>query len=206
MSCERCAARPAKLKYTELREGKSRVLWICEECALELGFGQGAGEDAAGVTGEPDESDPEGIDAGAPDTEESAPEDSPAAPPSLGKLVLGVVGGSAGLPGTGDETVPGDEHAAVRCPGCGITGAELRERTLLGCPRCYETFARPLEDLFLRMHGAVEHAGRLPAGRRAAPPDTRDLHRQLREAIERQDFETAARLRNRLRRVRRRPE
>jgi protein arginine kinase activator len=198
VSCERCAARPAKLKYTELREGKSRVLWICEECALELGFGDGGGEDAAGATGDPDEDPREAVEAGAPEPDEPAPEGPPAAPPSLGKLVLGVVGG--------DATVPGDEYGAVRCPGCGITGAELRERTLLGCPRCYETFARPLEDLFLRMHGALDHAGRLPAGRRAAPPDTRELHRQLREAIERQDFEAAARLRNRLRRVRRRPE
>ncbi|HMB68376.1 MAG TPA: UvrB/UvrC motif-containing protein [bacterium] len=207
MSCERCAARPAKLKYTELREGKSRVLWICEECARELGFGSPEGEEEPG----PEEPRPLGEAGSDPPGEPADPsgekEDPPAGPPpSLQKIVLGVVGVSAGLTGGGEEAIPGEEYAAVRCEDCGITGAELRDRTLLGCPRCYETFGKPLNDLLLRLHGALEHEGRLPGGARAVPPDAAELHRELREAIEGQDFETAARLRDRLRRLRGRPE
>jgi protein arginine kinase activator len=209
VSCERCASRPAKLKYTELREGKSRVLWICEECARELGFGTWAGEEPpSGEPPEPTEPAEEAPAGDEPEPEEQPgeEEDAPAPPASLQKIVLGVVGVTMGLSSEGGEAGPGDEHAAVRCEGCGITGAELRDRTLLGCPVCYETFARPLDDLLLRLHGALEHAGRLPGGARAVPPDAEELHRKLREAIERQDFEEAAKLRDRLRRLRGRPE
>jgi len=222
MSCERCAARPAKLKYTELREGKSRVLWICEECAQELGFGRGdpaeeppieeSAPPAAGDEEEPQAepapgapTDEEG-DPDEPEEDEPAEEESSEPPPSLQKIVLGVLGAKLESSDSEAEAIPGDEYAAVRCPGCGITGVELRDRTLLGCPRCYETFTKPLDDLLLRLHGAMEHAGRLPGGARAVPPDAEELHQRLREAIESEDFEAAARLRDRLRRLRGRPE
>ena len=214
MSCERCAARPAKLKYTELREGKSRVLWICEECARELGFGSPTGdEEPVGDAPEPAESGSEPPEAPEPPAEERPSEGGEPVPdeetgdptPSLQKIVLGVVGATVGLTGEG-AAGPGEEYAAVRCEGCGITGAELRDRTLLGCPRCYETFGKPLDDLLLRLHGALEHAGRLPGGARAVPPDAEELHRKLQEAIEKEDFQAAAKLRDRLRRLRGRPE
>ena len=67
--------------------------------------------------------------------------------------------------------VPADaELLRLRCPGCGIRGAELRHASLLGCPRCYETFARWLDPVLQRLHGASRHRGRVPGG--STPPET----------------------------------
>lgn len=92
------------------------------------------------------------------------------------------------------------EYDGLRCPGCGITGAELRRRPLFGCPLCYEAFRRPLESLLVKIHGSLEHRGRLPGGRTAAPVDVERLRREIDEAVANGDFESAARLRDRLKR------
>jgi protein arginine kinase activator len=91
-----------------------------------------------------------------------------------------------------------------RCPACGLGAGELKTQTLLGCPTCYETFADRLDELLRRVHGAVRHEGRLPGGRTVAAPDLDALQRDLEAAIARDDFEAAARLRDLLRRARRR--
>jgi protein arginine kinase activator len=92
-----------------------------------------------------------------------------------------------------------DPLGARRCPLCGLTGDRLREESLFGCPRCYEVFAEALEPLFRRIHGAVLHRGRLPGGIRPPETDPEDLRRRLREALQHEDYEEAARLRDRLR-------
>lgn len=75
-----------------------------------------------------------------------------------------VVFATAGLPAE-------PEFLRLRCPGCGTRGAELRNASLLGCGRCYGTFARWLDPILERLHGASRHVGRLPSGRGpAAPP------------------------------------
>lgn len=38
MKCEKCQEREAKVRYTEYREGGSKKLLICFECAREFGF------------------------------------------------------------------------------------------------------------------------------------------------------------------------
>lgn len=91
------------------------------------------------------------------------------------------------------------------CPTCGATLADFRESGRLGCADCYRTFEGPLRDLLRRLHGSSRHLGEryAVAGREAepAPPATEDLRRQLQLAIDTENFELAAELRDRLRAV-----
>ncbi len=38
MTCEKCGQNPAQVRYTEYREGASKKLMICFDCAKDLGF------------------------------------------------------------------------------------------------------------------------------------------------------------------------
>ena len=98
---------------------------------------------------------------------------------------------------------------AQRCPGCGATLDDFREAGRLGCAECYVTFASKLRDLLRRLHGSMHHVGEryaapgAPEGD-AAPvpaPVLNALRDQLRAAVEAENFELAAELRDRLRSV-----
>ena len=111
--------------------------------------------------------------------------------------VLELVSAAAAIESDPEETA--SEKDDRRCPSCGLTGTEFNRTSLFGCPECYVTFEDGLDPLLKRLHAAVSHRGRLPGGRSAEPPDLAVLRRELREAIRAQDFEAAARVRDRLR-------
>ena len=91
------------------------------------------------------------------------------------------------------------------CDNCGLTFSEFRENSLLGCPHCYAAFETPLEPLLERAHGSgTHHVGKVP--RRGGASEQRQeqllrMRRRLDEAVESEDYELAARLRDELRRV-----
>jgi protein arginine kinase activator len=90
------------------------------------------------------------------------------------------------------------ELAELTCPDCGIKFMEYRAGGRLGCPRDYRVFGAGLLPLIQRFHGATRHVGK--AARRAPGADHRlRLRTRLREAIAREDYEEAARLRDQLR-------
>jgi protein arginine kinase activator len=105
--------------------------------------------------------------------------------------------------GKGSGSEPGDAGAGVECPFCGGTLQDFRQTGRLGCARCYTTFEAHLRDLLRRLHGSAQHAGE-----RYAEPATQvpegpvrelgELREQLRHAIEAENFELAAELRDRL--------
>ena len=89
------------------------------------------------------------------------------------------------------------------CPHCGITFEEFRTKGRFGCPHDYEVFASALNPLLDKIHGSHHHTGRLPRGQEAVDSDASDrllrLRRELQEAVRREDYENAARLRDTLR-------
>jgi protein arginine kinase activator len=99
----------------------------------------------------------------------------------------------------------GSQAAAPRCPSCGISFAEFREKGRLGCPNDYQVFREHLDPLLEKIHGASEHKGRLPRG---FGPDTDRrndellrLRRELQHAVKAEQYETAARLRDEIRKL-----
>jgi protein arginine kinase activator len=90
------------------------------------------------------------------------------------------------------------ELAGLTCPDCGLKFMEYRARGRLGCPSDYKVFARGLLPLLNRAHGATRHVGKMARPRPAAAARLR-LRTRLRDAISREDYEEAARLRDQLR-------
>jgi protein arginine kinase activator len=93
------------------------------------------------------------------------------------------------------------ELARRACPACGIRFMEFRAQGRLGCPHDYDVFRDGLEPLLRRIHRAVKHAGKAPrrggaAGRGA---ELLELRRRLRAAVDAEEFEEAARIRDLLR-------
>jgi protein arginine kinase activator len=87
----------------------------------------------------------------------------------------------------------------LKCPGCGFTQADFKKAGRLGCPECYKTFAEPLEGLLKTMHKGTRHVGKVPESLRQNR-DVSDrlklLEKKLGKAIDREDFEEAAILRD----------
>jgi protein arginine kinase activator len=87
----------------------------------------------------------------------------------------------------------------MKCPVCGYTQADFKKSGRLGCAHCYEVFADGLDPLLKSMHKGTVHKGKIPpAARKAADAVARlgRLQKDLQVAISREDFETAARLRD----------
>jgi protein arginine kinase activator len=89
------------------------------------------------------------------------------------------------------------------CPRCGGSLQDFRESGRLGCPECYHSFELPLRDLLRRLHGSTHHVGERYAERCPEtvriPERAAELREQLRLAVETENFELAAELRDRLR-------
>jgi len=199
--CIACNKRPARIKFIKVVDGKWQDCMICQTCAMRFASQQGAGsilkldhilkglmEQGAAV-------DPQ---------------------------VPGKVPSSPGLAAVAPD---------LTCTGCGLSFLSYRNTLILGCSECYASFHDRLADDLRRFHGALRHVGRLPglaAAPKAAPgalqvahlisteaaaapdpaadpvgppPDMASLKRQLHEAISREDFESAARIRDIIRKA-----
>jgi protein arginine kinase activator len=95
------------------------------------------------------------------------------------------------------------QQPGMTCDECGLTFAQFRKDTLLGCPACYKAFERPLSTLLERAHeGGSHHIGKVP--RRAGAGEQRQallmrMRKQLNDAVIGEDYERAARLRDDIR-------
>ena len=92
---------------------------------------------------------------------------------------------------------------ATRCDFCGATMRDFRATGRLGCPRCYTAFHASLRELLRRVHGSARRVGRAyepPAPSEFERKTELDVLRdRLRRAIELEQFEVAAELRDKIR-------
>jgi protein arginine kinase activator len=102
------------------------------------------------------------------------------------------------------------KELSVTCEHCGITWAEFRQSGLFGCERDYDVFEKDLTPLLQRAHeGATHHVGKIPVrggggGTTQRPvkkktPDVEKLRKELKRAVEAEDYEKAAKLRDQIR-------
>jgi protein arginine kinase activator len=95
-----------------------------------------------------------------------------------------------------------DDLARLTCPECGIKYMEFKAEGRLGCPHDYDVFQTALEPLLQRIHRATRHAGKQPRHRSltaAWQNEIVTLRQRLREAVQSENYEEAARLRDLLR-------
>lgn len=87
------------------------------------------------------------------------------------------------------------------CPSCGVRIEEFKKTGSLGCPTCYSSFAADIRELHRKLSGKASHSGKLPEKLltyRSLLIDREKLKTKLDEAIRKEDYESAAAIRDRI--------
>lgn len=95
---------------------------------------------------------------------------------------------------------------ASRCPECSSTYGDITNNGKVGCAKCYEAFYSELLPSIKRIHGNTAHCGKVPASAMyeaeentsTEKDELESLKSQLKTAIEEQNFELAAELRDKI--------
>lgn len=115
---------------------------------------------------------------------------------ALADLLLGL-GASQEI----DQSAGGTE---LKCTSCGFTQADFKKSGRLGCPDCYRTFAEGLEGLLKTMHKGTRHTGKVPETQRRSREGIdrlKALQKKLAKAVEEEDFELAAEVRDEIKKL-----
>lgn len=98
------------------------------------------------------------------------------------------------------------KEATAACEICGITWADFKQGGLLGCEHDYNLFEKDLTPLLQRAHeGATHHCGKVPTRRGGTgvpvkkAVDLAKLRKELQRAVDAEDYERAAQLRDLIR-------
>lgn len=91
------------------------------------------------------------------------------------------------------------------CNLCGLTFSDILSLGKVGCPDCYNTFRQELRDTIRSIHGTAKHVGLTPERSTAITPEPQKepseeemLRVALEAAIRDENYEEAARLRDRI--------
>lgn len=101
--------------------------------------------------------------------------------------------------------------SAKKCACCGSSFSDIAETGRVGCAECYNTFSDELLPYIKRLHGSTSHIGKKPSSLRPktlvsvekketaiqVSPIER-LKEELRRCIEREEYEKAATLRDKI--------
>ncbi len=174
MLCDKCKKKEAVVFYREVINDHEKSMKLCADCAAEA--------EKSGAIGK---SKPSDIF------------DSMGYAGEVGSLF----GGLFGLPTYHKQKV----SEAKKCTLCASTFAELVKSGKVGCPECYKVFADELSGTVSRLHGATTHCGRAPGKMResyARRAQIKELEAELKSAIEAEEYERAAEIRDKLRSLR----
>jgi protein arginine kinase activator len=113
-------------------------------------------------------------------------------------------GGKSSMP----EPAPENDEASFlnqrECPLCGIKFMEFRNTGRLGCPHDYQEFRDELAPLLESIHGETHHCGKTPRRQpqnKQTQTELIQLRNRLKQAITKEEYEEAARLRDRIRQL-----
>ncbi len=172
MNCDACDKGQATVHLTEIVNKKKKELHLCEECAREKGVS---------------------VKAAFSDFVEKV-EQKPAI------LQAGIIIGSVEkAPAGALQRV--EDLAGISCPVCGLTFAEFRASGRLGCANDYMAFKKGLVPLLEKIHGHVEHRGKVPAHvgvRIERQRKLTELREKLRAAVDKEEYLEAAALRDQI--------
>lgn len=103
------------------------------------------------------------------------------------------------------------EHDELRCERCGMTLSEFKRLGVVGCQDCYQNLRAGTDPVLRQVQKGMRHTGRRPVGHAAAKLSEKNtvhsplyinkreqLQMELNVAIERENFEDAARLRDQI--------
>ena len=87
-----------------------------------------------------------------------------------------------------------DEKETV-CPVCRTTLSEFEKTGIAGCPKCYDVFLPAVEKMSERIHGRKKHITE------NEEKSVDSLKNQLKEAVEKEEYEKAAYLRDEIKKL-----
>ncbi len=96
----------------------------------------------------------------------------------------------------------GNVSRSIHCEECGMSYAQFSKLGRFGCDSCYNHFAERLDPLLRRIHGNTAHVGKVPkrsAGHIQIQRDIDYLKKDLMAAIQQEEFEKAAQIRDEIR-------
>src|ERR1043165_8034690 len=103
------------------------------------------------------------------------------------------------------ESAAGDLEESMfgqqECPDCGIKFVDFRNNHRLGCSRDYQVFQAELMPLLENIHGETRHCGKTPRRypqTKKTEAELVQLRQRLKRAIEREDYEEAAKIRDQI--------
>lgn len=107
------------------------------------------------------------------------------------------------LLGIGQESAPEAKSIELTCEQCGFTQSDFKKAGRLGCAHCYDVFDGEVEGLLKNIHKGTRHVGKVPARAAASVVTHRleNLREDLAKAIDAENFEDAARLRDEINRL-----
>ena len=176
MLCEKCNKNQATFHYAEVINGVRSEHHLCSECAAntDVSFYSSIFENDENFT----------------------------------RLISGILGGKAIVSGNGES----DKSVNVTCPNCKTTYGEFVKNSRFGCPVCYDIFGLLISDKMKKIHGSKVYMGKKPMkyGKPEEEPleyvereednnldrEIEILRKKLKSAVEEEDFEEAARLRD----------
>lgn len=94
------------------------------------------------------------------------------------------------------------QQQEIKCQVCQQTYEQFVRKGRFGCSSCYSTFADHLNPLLRKIHGAVEHTGKVPkrtGGQLKVRKEVKRLRDELSMAVSQEEFEKAAVLRDKIR-------
>lgn len=85
-----------------------------------------------------------------------------------------------------------------KCRVCGSTWSKIKQARELGCPDCWSQFAKEIKKEFLCGSYGPKHVGKIPEKNSDGRPSRAFLEKELKEAVAKQNYRKAARIRKQL--------
>lgn len=182
MLCEKCNSNEATIHYTEIINGVKNEHHLCSECAKEADLGLYS-----------DLFDGEF---------------------SFANLIKSILAN-----GNNAKNQQISPLSQIVCPKCHMTYEEFTKEGKFGCAECYNVFGPLIMDNLKKIQGSLSHTGKTPekpeelpadiheevkeADNKAAADNIEELRLQLKHAVQVEEYDEAARLRDEIRRLER---
>lgn len=171
MLCQNCNKNEATVKYTEIINGEKTEVMLCEKCSKELGIGH---------------------------MNFNMPIDFSS---FFGDFLEGYEDSSF-MPLL-------TTNKQLKCNNCNMTFEDFMEQGKFGCEECYDTFSSKIDSILKRIQGSNRYAGKKLVNNGESKIEFKEktekketekekLQRQLKEAIEKENYEEAAKIRDKI--------
>lgn len=116
----------------------------------------------------------------------------------------------SGLTAGAPSAMGPDLQEDLSCPNCGLSFEQFARQGRFACGECYKSFRPRLEAIMRKIHGSSLHRGQAPlqeSGDKETAPvipvkEEARLEAELQKAVENEEFERAAEIRDKLKMIR----